>query len=444
MSTPSQILALVDKLKDVADLADRPAALRFSAEFSGPENLRSWQSFMICPGDCVAEVVIRVQDTDAVLGPDDQFTIGRRYSFTLRKTSAEGEIRLFYQSALREWLSSAATCTRIRLADLKVGQAFRTRSIAVEPWTEGGAAPLEPIGTQIDPSSQVFDLSAPRIVPNDLRPWLIWNAPTEHSRAFTAWREEAALRLWASLVDQVAGRSQDRRYRLSGPPVQELDCTDTEVAEAFRPIHEAAKWVYVDTNDKDARHLLLAIELAHTIRISRAAISDALPLALENAKAAYRAHVQSANRETLKALGELRRAAIDETQKTVQRTQELTGALWRDLLVASAPFVIKIVPDANRTSSEAISRIFMAFAAIYLIGSFTALTIVNRDYFREQARSRKAWKDSVGRYLPRGELTEISDAPVDAAAKVYDRVHLGIGIFYLMLVVCLIVVALLP
>ena len=133
----------------------------------------------------------------------------------------------------------------------------------------------------------------------------------------------------------------------------------------------------------------------------------------------------------------MRRAVIEETQKTVQRTQELAGSLWRDLLIAASPFVLKLLPDTSKISSEFVAKAFLCVAAIYLFGSFLVTTLVNRDYFSEQQRAREAWRDSLLRYLPQAEVASISDRPVKAAKKVYDRVLIAVGIFYLVLIVTL-------
>jgi hypothetical protein len=220
-----------------------------------------------------------------------------------------------------------------------------------------------------------------------------------------------------------------------------LDALEVDIGAAFRPLHLAAEWVFADATDQDTRHLLFAVELAHTLRASGRSLADGVPIALESAKAAYRAHLQSANRDTLRALAELRQAVTEETHKTVQRTQELTGVLWRDLLVAAAPFVLKILPDAAKIPAKPVAEVFILGAALYILGSFVMTTLVNRDYFREQDRSRLAWQGSLLRYLPMGEVGGISDVPIRAARKVYDKVYAGVAVFYVFLVGALILAA---
>lgn len=442
MLTPIQILALVDSLHEKADISDTFAALRFSAEFPDSTAFSSWKDFREDPGPNIVRVAITVAGSDVDIGSEAEFVAGRRYRFNLAKPFVEGEPRLFYISAATGEVMAAAAGQRLRIAELSDDQAFKSRRLSVETWhTHVPVGALAPEGEAIDPTARVFDLSDPRIVPQDLRPWLLSESPRAESRAFASWRAEASVRLWSSLVDQVAGTQALRRYRLSGPPVQELEPSDDEVAGAFRPIHLAAEWVFIGTTDADARHLLFAMELAHTVRAMRLGLGETIPVALENAKVAYRAHLQSANRETLKALGELRRAVIDETQKIVQRTQDLTASLWKDLFVASAPFVIKIFPDTSKFESNLLSKAFLLISSTYLLCSFLAITVINSNFFQEQEKSRAAWQLNVSRFLPSAELSAVGDEPIKSASKMYRKVHLGVGAFYALLILLLLATA---
>lgn len=109
------------------------------------------------------------------------------------------------------------------------------------------------------------------------------------------------------------------------------------------------------------------------------------------AKVTYEAHVQSSSRETLKALADLRKNVIDETQKVAQRAQDLTSTLWRDLAVSAAPFVLKIFGDAGKLNSPVISASFYFAAAAFVALSFILQWRINSAYFHSQASSRQQW-----------------------------------------------------
>lgn len=438
MLSPIHVLALLDRLTHKADVDERASALRLSGQFPDAEALEEWRAFQRGPGGQIERVTISVEGTDAALEPDDAFVPGRPYRIGITKRLNPGTVCVFFQSSVTPALLSEAAGGSLLIADITPSETFECLGMSVDIWSDVSVlAKFAPFGDPIDPRKWVFDLSDPRIVPSDLRPWLLKRQPEIEGDAFSTWKSEAALRLWSSLVDQVAGSAKERRYILAGPPTHDVRVSENDIAGAFRPLRYASEWIFADVTDQDARHLIFGSELAQTLRALALPLADAIPIALDNAKAAYRAHVQSASRETLKALADLRRAVVDETQKTVERTHDLTGALWRDLLVAAAPFVIKILPDSANISSSLIARCFLCVAALYLIGSFTAQTLVNRDFFMQQRRARATWYAALTRYLPKQEYNEISAEPIEAAKRVYDRVLVGVGAFYAALVIAL-------
>ncbi len=162
---------------------------------------------------------------------------------------------------------------------------------------------------------------------------------------------------------------------------------------------------------------------------------------LESARAAYAAYVKSGSRETLKALADLRKAVVEETQRVSQRAQDLAGALWKDLTVAAAPFVLKILADAAKTSSQSVAGGLALAAAVFLVFSFCIQVHINRRYLRGQKAARAVWRNALNSVLSPAEVEEFSDRPIDSAVRDYRRVHLLVGGFYVFLVIALLTFA---
>jgi hypothetical protein len=160
---------------------------------------------------------------------------------------------------------------------------------------------------------------------------------------------------------------------------------------------------------------------------------------LESARLAYGAHAKSASRETLKALADLRKNVADETQRITQRAQDLTASLWRDLAVAAAPFVLRILPVG--ASNGWISIAFPLSAALFLVFSLSIQIWLNKAYFRQQSKSRLIWQQLLAPYLSSGEFKEFSNTPITAAMDTYRRARLVVGIAYIVLIAGLLLFA---
>ena len=193
------------------------------------------------------------------------------------------------------------------------------------------------------------DFTADGLVPGDVRPWLLRREPTTRGEAFLIWRAAASRRLASCLANQVSGSADSPVYHFSGPPTRTATIAETELDALFSRLNDAAVWVYRDARDAETRHVLLANEIANTWR--EGAAQDLGAGALESARSAYEAYVRSGSKETLKALAELRKAAIDEAQKAAQRAQDLAGALWKDVATAAIPLALKVFPEGAKAGN---------------------------------------------------------------------------------------------
>ena len=142
--------------------------------------------------------------------------------------------------------------------------------------------------------------------------------------------------------------------------------------------------------------------------------------------------------ETLKALGELRKTVIDETQRVTQKTQDLTAALWRDLAVAAAPFVMKVLGDAGSITSPTIAGGLYFGSAAFITLSFVLQWQINRAYFEIQTDSRAAWLHTLYNYVSPQERNEIADTPIEEAMKNYRETRAILLLIYVLLVALLV------
>ncbi|RYF13192.1 MAG: hypothetical protein EOO77_15980 [Oxalobacteraceae bacterium] len=223
----------------------------------------------------------------------------------------------------------------------------------------------------------------------------------------------------------------------SGPPILRIRADDPALTDAWEQLTACAEWVFLTGSDIEVRHLIFAVELARANRpdLALPAISAQ---ALEAARATYEAHVQSASRETLKALADLRKTVIDETQKVTQRAQDLTSGLWRDVAVSAAPFVIKVLGDASKTTKPGIAAGFYFAAAIFIAVSFGLQVRINKTFLDNQRKARAKWFQTLYGYISANERRDIAEEPIEKAVASYNETQFLVGLIYLSLMIVLV------
>ncbi len=365
-------------------------------------------------------------DADAKLDPGDRF----RVMLNLRATA--GELCLLFARSLTRILDGLANVNVVRIGDLGAAETFATERFRLEVWTAEPAQPFSTSPPMPNPKSFVKDFTNEGLVPGDVRPWLLRREPTIQGEAFRIWRTGASRRLAGCLANQVSGSSAEPMYHFSGPPARRITIAEGDLDALFSRFNEAAIWVYRDASDSETRHILLASEIARTWRES--AGQDLGGGALDSARSAYEAYVRSGSKETLKALAELRKAVIDEAQKVAQRAQDLAGALWKDVAVATIPLALKVFPEGAKVGNAKAAGAAALFAAAFLVFSFCVQVNVNRRHLERLDESRQAWRRSLNAALSDEELNSISEKPLRNGIRDYNRVKAAVGVVYLILV----------
>ena len=254
---------------------------------------------------------------------------------------------------------------------------------------------------------------------------------------YLAWQAVAARRLLGGLVSSASLDGEVVWLQVSGPPVFRIRADDPRVAAAWATLTEAVTWVYLSGFDTEARHRLFSGELARMDRPGQQFLVT-LQRALESSKVAYEAYVQSSSRETLKALADLRKTVIEETQKVTQRAQDMTAGLWRDAAVMVAPFVLKIASDSSKPTPIWVSAGFYFAAATFIVLSFVLQWRINKAFFRSQKTSRRRWMETFYTYVSAQERDEIAEAPIKQAMTSYRETRRTLLIVYVVLVSVLI------
>jgi hypothetical protein len=434
---------LVERVRELAangvSVDERVDALVLRGRLPSADVQMAWLNFV----DNVPPPFSSLQVYNPVLGGDlvrgDVFDATREVVVTLGKPAADGCAFFIFQSGIPHYLTQRTVLPRLAIVDFDSTQAFRARGLEVALWDLAQPVPPPEFSAgPVDPTSYVRDFVPDREVVTDLNPWVLVTAPAVSSPAYQAWEAVAARRLLGGLVSRAwLEDGQVWLQAAATPPIYRIKADDHALPSARSQLTEAASWVFLSGTDIEARHLLFSGELARASRPQQD-LATTLNQALEAAKAAYEAHVQSSSRETLKALADLRKTVVDETQKVAQRAQDLAATLWRDLAISAAPFILKILGDATKTPDPIISSAFYFAAAGFIGLSFGLQWRINGAFFQSQAASRRSWMQSLYSYISVREREEIAETPIDQAMKNYRETRGMLLVVYALLIVILI------
>ena len=371
------------------------------------------------------------------MSASDPFVAAGEVTIIIVKPNILGTAPFLFEGSAALHLETERGYGFVRVASLDARAGFQTRGLEVGTWDFGGdlTSPPEPVA--INPRKFVRDYVPEREIVDDLSPWLITLEPAVESDLFAGWRKQAGRRLLGALVNGASLSAEHVMFHVSGPPVVDFNANRSDLSTAWRELTNCAEWVYIEGHDREVRHVLFVAELARSAQAS-VKFEDTARRALEGAKASYQAHINSSSRETLKALGDLRKTIIDETQKVSQRAQDMTGNLWRDIAVSASPFVLKVLVDAGKAASAMVSGGFYFAAAFFIVMSYMFQRSINGSFLANQQDAREAWLRTLYSHISESEREAIAGTPVRDAVKSYEKIRDLVGGVYgiLALILC--------
>jgi hypothetical protein len=433
---------LLERILDLkshgAAIDERLEALIVRGRFPSATAQAEWIALSKAP----SVPIVAIQLYDPSVGGDitdaDPFDPDRLIHVTLAKPQIDGVVLLFYQDSVSKALTRITPIRLVLIADLDDAANFRTRGVEFARWDLGTTpATVAQDCISVDPTQFVRDFVPDREVAPDLNPWLLLAPPAKESAAFKAWEHLSARRLLGSLVSRAWLEDGHVWLQASGPPIFRIRADDPQLPPNRGRLQEAALWVFLSGSDIEARHLIFATELGRAHRPDLR-LDTTLDRALEAAKVTYEAHVQSSSRETLKALADLRKTVIEETQKIAQRAQDLTAGLWRDIAVSAAPFVLKLFGDAGKLPNQRLGAYFYFAAAGFIGLSFLLQCRINSRFFATQHSSRQRWMQTLYTYISAQERAEIAEKPIDESIDGYTETRNILFFVYAALVAVLI------
>jgi hypothetical protein len=376
--------------------------------------------------------------------------------------TAEGELRLSFGKApsastfyfltprgltvLLDDKDKAARARRVLVA--QDFAPFATVSCTFEPWAEMVAdAPARDDANMPVPRRIVRDQLA--IVPLSVGPLLLVEAPEAGSDVYDTWRAAACPQLLICLCDEVWRQDGAIHVTLMGPRRRKLLAAldSIDLGQGMAWISEGADWVYNSGRDAETRHTLFVYELAREWPGETPfaeGFAERAAGALDAARTAFRMHVRDASKETLKSLQDLRKTLADDVTRVVTQTRELTGTLWRDLLVVVAAVLGRFTLLSTPEASEA----GFADALLYGLGAYLLVSVAmtltaNARFMTIYRDAQSQWRTKLYGFVDPADFETLATEPLGKAEATYRAIRNAAIVAYGLAIVALVVLALL-
>lgn len=288
-----------------------------------------------------------------------------------------------------------------------------TVSVRYSPWdTVGPFAPSEPPANP----GRVVRVLGPGGPGDMIGRWLLRSPDSEVSAAaMTPWRIRAAARLSASLAQEV---EPDGRLLFRGPPPTRFSTDGIALQDdSFTALQRAVQWTYENERELENRHGLIAAEVART-SLRDGGLNDlasTLGAALEGARIAYGFGVTQQSKDTLKALGDLRKAVSDDASKLSETTRSLGAAVIGAVFGNIGLIVARLTLPANGVFIGPAAILLGLVLAIYV----GAVIASGAHYIFIQRDLRRDWRDRLYRFLGDDEYARMVSRPAERAERAF-------------------------
>ncbi len=434
--TPKQIAELIQSIS-VDTVRESDVAARFGAKFTNDGDRNSFIGLLKNTPDFIEAITVYENDTDNVFGIEDLPNVGEAFRVDIKKFSFENELRLFLLRSISNNKASVSDFRAIRIAEIDDGQQFSTVSSNFLVWRNNEEFLPTEVDDLPDPRRFSVDFARPPEVPTDIRPWIVMEWPRKEGSLPSEWIEISSRRLMAALADRVSEVEGLIEYHFDGPPACSFALNNSQLTDIFPRLVAGAKFVFLnESRDADVRHLLLANEWARSYR--KASLTDLGDNCVKSAATAYSAYIKAKSSEMLSALSALRKSVLEETEKISEKGHDFARSMWKDLAVAAAPFVIKVLSDAASANNSEIAKYLSFAAAAFLAVSLCIQWFLNERWLSSQEKARGIWRLEANTALNQAELKSIADDPIARSVFDYRAVGVFVTIFYIAIIVVLV------
>jgi len=335
-------------------------------------------------------------------------------------SSANGDLFLVTEAGFKKYLEKGHASTTWRL--LGLSHPFCCRSRAFLRWEDELSfevgLPSKP------PRLLVKESSSVRTVPEDVLPWLLLDGQMlDAANPFHAlWMVHAFDALSRCIANEIDPSGSTLLFKgppklkLAFDPSLKIDASPITL-ERLLILQEAAGWVYDNPREAETKHILLSAEIARSGRADGEVVSyfgEHLEAALESAKIAYQMAISDIAKDTLKSLGDLRKAVTDETSKATDATRQAVTAIATALTVGLGIVAARLSVQINP---------YLITAAVLVAFTYTLISVFSGwKFIRIQHALREEWQPKLYRFLAAAEFDKMVRRPIARAERVFNGV----------------------
>lgn len=312
-------------------------------------------------------------------------------------------------TGMKQFLESQPSYVKWYVAGL--GERIVTRSTLLCPWYD--EYHFDPMPATKNPRSLVREYTSKRIVPPNISPWLLVNPDTHFtaSAAFSTWLNASVRAVCRSLANEID--TETGALKCNGTPKLSIPIPDAteDVSlsfslENFKQLQIAAAWVFENEREAESRHTLLATEVArsgHPGTNLLQCFGEQISSSLSSAKIAYQMMLSDVSKDTLKALGDLRKAVTEETAKMTDITRQLIGGVTAAMAVGFGLIATRISTNTNAWLIVAVMLLVVVYVSVIIYSGTQFISI--------QRQLRADWQSKLYRFLPGTEYEKMVSVP---------------------------------
>jgi len=318
---------------------------------------------------------------------------------------------------------------------------FQTFATVVRPWPHNVVEPwIAPIRDSGFDRPRSLARSSGAVIPPRVRPYILeeYNV-TAASTVLTKFADATASRLAMCLCSEVWPFEENGtalKAILKGTKTASAVVETEGMRIPAAAIHCAARWVFEQENEAEVRHTLLAAELARQWQQEKgfyASLEEVIVNALESAHSAYRVYIGKVSAESLRALGEVRKALTEETTRIAELASRLQGNLWRFLAAGTTAATLRVaalVLDRDKAALLTTRVLLFGVAGISAVAIGMLAWLSWRELLTA-SRLAARWRRHLEAVLAPSEIEELSARPINEARCAFKTVMcvvLGTGL----------------
>ena len=333
------------------------------------------------------------------------------------------DLFLVTEVGFSSYLQKGHSAARWRLLGLK--QAFISRARVYCGWDD--ALMFEVAPATKAPRLLVKESATVRTVPDDVRHWLLAEGQglVEDNSYQQIWATHAFNVLSRCVANEIDSTGNTLTFK--GPPklnltfAQSFEAGESESVglEDFQVIQEAAGWVFDNAREAEVKHILLSAEIARSGRSDGEVAEyfrEHLAAALECAKIAYQMAVSEITKDTLKSLGDLRKAVTEEASKATDATRQAVAAIATALTVGLGLIAARLTVQINPYLITVVMIVALGYTAMNVFSGWKFIKI--------QQALRAEWQSKLYRFLSTAEFKKMVEKPIGDAEGIFRRVSI--------------------